>query len=592
MRRIKTIHLEHFKQFENIKLELSSMDCLVGGNNSGKSTLLQALALFDFVVHHCLNRKNGHGSPYEIKNRSIFPEEFFVLPVATSTDLWTNRITQKKGKPVLIRFHVEFDDGKKVMTAIDMNYNRFQMITETENHQEWLEELASYNLSYLPIFSSFLAQEERRTPAVIEDALARGRVNSVMRNLLLDLKQQKKLPKLIEILKRTFPTLQQIKVEFDEIVNRFITVTYQEAGRENDFDLFMSGSGFQQFIYLFGFILLRNPNVILLDEPDIHLHGLLQNALCEELKRFVDQGKQIVFATHSSDIISKIDPAHLIYLDAGKARRLKIRFDIYDTLKSLGSFDNIQITKLQSFRRLFIVENESDWKLIRVFGTKTLGEETWMKIEQKLSIWFAKGNPMKQDIEKLKNQLSETFELSGEPLRIFVLCDLDYCPERNGFMKKKNKDSNLEFYFWEGNEIENYLLQPSAIVRFIQSKQCSQTLTQTEFEKKFNELVEESRDQVEIQCIDGIEYYERQVLKSGKSTSSLAKAAKEFLKENWESNKLLLTDAKKIVLPGLKRWLQENGFSQFSDLALAKSMTLEELPNEMKVVFRKIKKFS
>ena len=66
---------------------LTAFDCLVGGNSSGKCTLLQSLAFFDFIVHSCLSRKNGVDGPIGFKNRSIAPVDFVVLPVAKAIDL-------------------------------------------------------------------------------------------------------------------------------------------------------------------------------------------------------------------------------------------------------------------------------------------------------------------------------------------------------------------------------------------------------------------------------------------------------------------------------------------------------------------------
>ncbi len=84
------VRIENFKRFEQLEVELEPLDCLVGPNNSGKTTLLQAMALFDFCVHHCLNKKNGG---YELRKRTISPEEFYVLPVSNPMDLWTDRKT-------------------------------------------------------------------------------------------------------------------------------------------------------------------------------------------------------------------------------------------------------------------------------------------------------------------------------------------------------------------------------------------------------------------------------------------------------------------------------------------------------------------
>ena len=79
-----------------------------------------------------------------------------------------------------------------------------------------------------------------------------------------------------------------------------------------DFDIFSGGSGFQQFLYLFGFILLRNPTVIMLDEPDVHLHGSLQAVLLDELKRLVQHDKQVLFATHSRELITRVNPENIL----------------------------------------------------------------------------------------------------------------------------------------------------------------------------------------------------------------------------------------------------------------------------------------
>ncbi len=262
--RLKQVRIENFKRLENVTLELAPLNCVVGPNNSGKTTLLQALALFDFCVHHCLTRKNG---VFELRRRTIPPEEFYVLPVADPMELWTDRKSMAGGKQKIIRIQAQFDDGIDVTATLKLDYNRFGLGVETtDDSQEAIGRLAEHHMAYLPVFSVFLAREERRTPAVVGDELARGRVHSVVRNLLLDLKEEKRENRLVEILQRSFPSLESMNIVFDEVSDRYIAVTYKEAKHPKEFDVFSGGSGFQQFLYLFGFILLRQPAVILLDE--------------------------------------------------------------------------------------------------------------------------------------------------------------------------------------------------------------------------------------------------------------------------------------------------------------------------------------
>ena len=595
MRRITKVTIENFKRFEKIELNLKSFDCLVGGNNSGKSTLLQALALFDFVVHNCLSRKNGADSPLEVKSRSIAPEEFVVLPIANAIDLWTDKKSQRRGKHVLIRITVEFENAPSAAAIVDLSYNRFSINLETEKDSTWLNELLRYKISYIPVFSTFLTQEERKTPAVIEDALARGRVNSVVRNLLFDLSTQGKIKVLEEILSRAFSDFKKLQVQFNSDSDRYIDVSYSEQGRSKRFDLFMSGSGFQQFVYLFGFILLRNPNMILLDEPDVHLHGTLQGALFEELKRLVEnEGKQVLCATHSHDFISKIEPTNVISLCDGETKRLNVNFEIYDTLSSLGSFDNIQLSQLQHYKKLLVVEDESDWEFLRIFGKKTVGEKVWQQVERQLAVWYAKGNPYKQKgIQALQSQLSLMLRLTGSPLQLLAVCDRDYYPNRKELLDELNaSDKNVRYYVWEKNEIENYLLLPKALCRFATNPDTPLFDLSKETKQKIDQLIEESYERVEELCISAQTYYWNFKKKSGKDNSTLLKETREYMRANWPLDPLAMTDAKDFVLPGVKRWMQENNLPQFSDKKLANSLQPDELFPEVKQAIKMICDFA
>lgn len=598
--KINKIVIYNFKKFKELQAELSSFDCLVGANNSGKSTLLQSLALFDFVLHNCLTVRQGNGHSYEekifeIRNRSIAPEEFVVLPVANAIDLWTDKIAQRGGKHILIQIEVEYNNGKLVKASVDLNFNRYSISIETDNDQAWLKELVHYKISYLPVFSTFLTQEEKRTQAVIEDALSRGRVNSVIRNLLFDLKQKGEIHYLERVLQNAMPSFKELNIKFDEVTDKYIDVSYKEEGKNKSFDLFMAGSGFQQFVYLFGFIRLRNPNLILLDEPDVHLHGTMQASLINELRNLQsEENKQIIFATHSRDIISRLDPDQIITLNESHASRLKVNFDIYDLLESLGSFDNIQIAQLQEFKKLLVVEDQDDWKFIQVFGKKVLGEANWQKVEKRLSVFPAKGNPCRQDILKLKEQITGMFRLnfSGNPLKLYVLADWDYHPFRDGLSETLNhKDPNIIFHIWSKAEIENYLLIPDALKRLVLLRNEGENLFTEVFITFYEQLLDDSKPVVLEKIAKAVEDYSYMERK-GWDITQKNREAQRLLNEKWENNKSSLTDAKQYVLPGLKRWLQRNGYSQFSDLSLAEGIDKSEIDSEVTEVIRDLADFA
>jgi ABC-type cobalamin/Fe3+-siderophores transport system ATPase subunit len=579
---IKNVRIENFKRFDHLDLDLGSLDCLVGPNNSGKTTLLQALALFDFCVHHSLGKKNGE---LEFKSRNIPPEEFYVLPVSNPVDLWTDRKTQSRSKLAKekrkkITITLTFDEGMPTLATVDLTYNLFNVAIHCEDtSQEWLARLRDLRMHYLPVFSMFLPQEERRTPAVIADSLARGRVNSVIRNLLLDLKQEKRDHELVEILRRTFPSLVDLTISFDEVNDRYISVTYKEKGRPKEFDVFSAGSGFQQFVYLFGFIALRQPSVILLDEPDVHLHGSLQRVLRDELNRLVHAGKQVLFATHSRELIERMSPEEILSLEAGGAKRLTVAFDVYDTLDRLGVLDSTQLPVVQAFRRVLVVEDRSDHELLSVFCSKCLGASIWPEVDRRLAVCYSKGNPWKQDMPRLLHQLTQMIAVKGQSLKMFIVADRDYHPDPPFLLQSLNQ-KNLQWHVWERVEIENYLLSQDGLQRLVGERTHEPTFDQSALAQEFARLLDSSKDVANDRLVKTFQEY-------GKSRhenwdpATWSKKAREYLQKHWETEKLALADAKDIVLPGMKLWLQNQHLGQFSDKALAEALLPEDLPKEV-----------
>lgn len=72
------------------------------------------------------------------------------------------------------------------------------------------------------------------------------------------------------------------------------------------------GSGFLQWLSVYTYALNKDIDVLLLDEPDAHLHCSLQMLLVSKLQNFIEKNnKQILIATHSTEIIKNI-PFNLI----------------------------------------------------------------------------------------------------------------------------------------------------------------------------------------------------------------------------------------------------------------------------------------
>lgn len=98
---IRTIKLWRFKRWDDktIVLRPDGPTLLVGGNNSGKSSILQALALWSFC-RTVLEFEKGpavlHGADHQGVGLSF--EDFTAVPVPSLKHLWTNLKTTKKSE--------------------------------------------------------------------------------------------------------------------------------------------------------------------------------------------------------------------------------------------------------------------------------------------------------------------------------------------------------------------------------------------------------------------------------------------------------------------------------------------------------------
>ncbi|MCS6897387.1 MAG: AAA family ATPase, partial [Nitrospira sp.] len=151
--------LERFRQFDKpVEIPLDPITVLIGANNSGKTAVLQGLALFQYCLEKCLARegKNGGNGPWSLKKtENVRPDEFGPLPVATPTDLWP----QGRAKGA-IRLSAEFEGGGTITFEIKLQYNLFNIRPTVTNIGDLNALLAGLSIRLIPVFSGLLPREE------------------------------------------------------------------------------------------------------------------------------------------------------------------------------------------------------------------------------------------------------------------------------------------------------------------------------------------------------------------------------------------------------------------------------------------------
>ncbi len=352
-------------------------------------------------------------------------------------------------------------------------------------------------LAYLPPFAGITDREPRMNGAIRRRRMGEGLAGAVLRNLLLDMQEKNRVKRselqgersrvperdldtlrasdpwelLQQTLREVFQT--ELVVEpFREEYHSYITVDIAKGkttGRKfvwhkgfNKRDLMVEGSGFLQWLSVYTLALNPDVDVLLLDEPDAHLHCSLQDDLLSRLATLATQnGKQVLVATHSAEILRQAVPSSILEVRGGgqTTRYLRADHQKVGLMAGLGSDYAPRIDKLRKTKRLFMVEGRSDEGILRIFAER-LGvawPEQWI-------VWRTTDN--NADRRRLVRALQEEIpELVAYSLR-----DRDDDPMGSvgpNLEDREAADGSDGFYArkWRRRHIESYLIWPAAIAR-------------------------------------------------------------------------------------------------------------------------------
>ena len=129
-------------------------------------------------------------------------------------------------------------------------------------------------------------------------------------------------------------------------------------------DIASAGSGFQQVLMLLTFLHTRPGSILLLDEPDAHLHVILQDAIYGELRSVAaQQNSQLIISTHSEVIINSVEPRELCVL-LNQPKLLDSVVDRERLAASLGLLYNTDILLAQDAPGILYFDGYTDINIL------------------------------------------------------------------------------------------------------------------------------------------------------------------------------------------------------------------------------------
>ena len=339
---VKKIGIRKFKAIDTLDLELKRINVLAGGNNAGKSCALQAI----HVAVALAQTAKAEGAA------NFAPEKLRYAPTDLFIDLkYKDRLTES-GAPVSVEFQVD-DAGTKKSYTVTLRRGRNSTIS-TVNPKTLSTGLGATLASsarpfsvYVPGLAGIPSRETYQGRLIVDRGAVRGDANLYLRNVLYRLfKDPVKKAKFEGRLDRLFPGLELIADSFDENRHEHIAVEYSRAGVQRPID--MLGTGALQVIQILGYASFYRPSLLLLDEPDAHLHPDNQLKLIQALDQLSkEEDLQILLATHSRHILQEVQRV-------GDVASFHLRLgslvgtdpDISQLLVDLGAVDKYDIMSL------------------------------------------------------------------------------------------------------------------------------------------------------------------------------------------------------------------------------------------------------
>ena len=476
---ITRVRLEYFKRFGDETFEIGDNIVLAGPNNSGKTTLLQAISVWHFGFQKWLAE---HAESSQAKQRIGVPvtrKDFTAIPLREMDLLWSDRSTAfskgekegvKPGRPKLVSvtvwgknpnsstewcLGVSFRYTSKEQVYVKLIDEKGQPTTDVP------EEVRQIDVVHVPPFSGIGAEETGLNPGYQNMLVGQGKPGDILRNLLLDVhKKGKDWETMLEVVKELFG-YELKEPQYAEAAVPFIRIEYcEKKNPQVKLDLASAGSGFHQVLMLFAFFYARSASILLLDEPDAHLHVILQRQVYDKLKTIArEKNCQLIISTHSEILLEDTDPDQILSF-YGRPHPLQIdtqRDQVREALKRLTSLD---IIAAESGKNVLYVEDESDFKILKEFAKK---------LSPGMTIFF--DDPFFCSIHGRDAREAKAHFWGLKAIRPTIKGVLLLDGDDRKLQDREVGAELLDILRWNRYEIENYLLVPSVLYRFIKGKQ-------------------------------------------------------------------------------------------------------------------------
>ena len=457
--------ISNFKRLRDVEIEVGRSAVFIGPNNSGKTSALQALALWDIGWRRWVEKRDK-SSASERKGVVINRQDLFSVPVPSARLLWKNLHTmetsreggKQRTEKIYIRLTAEgIHEDEPWVCALDFYYaneESFYCRLAEPTGGKVPEGARQHTVVFLPPMSGLADREYRKEFGEINVLIGEGRTAEVLRNLCWQLYvREDKAP--WKALVRHIESMFGVRLGEPMFIRERseITLGYrEESGVE--LDITASGRGCQQVLLLLSYILANPGAVLLLDEPDAHLEILRQRDIYNLLMDVASKsGSQVIAASHSEVVLQEAAERDVVVAFVGQPHRMDVRsrHQVAKALQNIRGSD-YYIAEQQGW--MLYLEGSTDLSILRKLAERLEHPSTEI-LSAKVPVYYLGNNKPQEARDHFYGLKEAKPDLVG-----FALFDrLD---------KELQSGSSLVEKMWRQREIENYLVTRESLRAFVQ----------------------------------------------------------------------------------------------------------------------------
>jgi hypothetical protein len=477
---LNKVIVHNFKRFENVEIELADPVVFIVPNNSGKSSLLQALALWDIGLKRWNEKHKNAKTPEKRPGVTINRRDLVFIPIGNASYLWHSqriRRDQKVEKKQIIQniridIIVEGISNDRIWKCgFEFDYANPEFIycrpirLSEDKDSDRLpvpEEARNIQIAFLPPMSGLAMYESRLDSGAINVRVGEGRTAEVLRNICYRIYEENK--EKWDRLKLNIEALFGSKLKDPKYISERgeIEMGYEENGIE--FEMFCAGRGMQQKLLLLSYMYANPGAVLLLDEPDAHLEILRQRHIYQYLTDIARENKnQLIIASHSEVLLNEAAERDTVIAFLGKPHRINDRgSQLLKSLREIG-FEDYYLAEQMDW--ILYLEGSTDLAILRALAEK-LDYEDALKILERPFVHYIGGNQPSKVRDHFYGLREAVPDLKG--IAIF-----------DNLQLQSSTDSGLVESIWRKREIENYLCYPETLEAYAQGSYESDLFSTT-----------------------------------------------------------------------------------------------------------------